>query len=66
MRHEIAERWIEGGQTVDYVMEHLRDANFDPEFHTLYEKQILNKFNQEQGTTISLKKKSWKRIFSKA
>ncbi len=66
MRHEIFDRWLTQNQSVEYVLEHLADANFDPEFYRLHEAEILAKFNQENNTNIILKKKSWKRIFSKA
>jgi hypothetical protein len=48
------------------VLENLADANFDPEFYKLYESEIVEKFNKENNTSIQTKKKSWKRIFSKA
>lgn len=63
MRHEFFDNVLNKKQTVDYVLEHLADANFDPEFYKLYEKDIISKFNTENNTTIQLKKKSWKRIF---
>ncbi|WP_405292101.1 NAD(P)/FAD-dependent oxidoreductase [Algibacter sp. Ld11] len=66
MRHEFFDKILNEKRTVDYVLEHLADANFDPEFYKLYEKEIVAKFNQENNTNIQLKKKSWKRIFSKA
>jgi hypothetical protein len=44
-------------------LEHFADANFDPEFYSLHHKEILEQYNQEQGTKLRLKKKSWKRIF---
>ncbi|WP_397445229.1 NAD(P)/FAD-dependent oxidoreductase [Polaribacter sp. R77954] len=66
MRHEIFDRWLNENQTIAHVLEFLRDANFDPEFYKLYEADIVAKFNQENGTNIQVKKKSWKRIFSKA
>lgn len=66
MRHEFFDSVLNKKQTVDYVLEHLADANFDPEFYKLHEKEIVAKFNQENNTNIQLKKKSWKRIFSKA
>ncbi|MFS4468590.1 NAD(P)/FAD-dependent oxidoreductase [Maribacter sp. 2210JD10-5] len=66
MRHEIFDRWLTEERTVDYVMEHLKDANFDPEFYKQYENEIVSKYNTEFGTSISPKKKSWKRIFSNA
>jgi NADH oxidase (H2O2-forming) len=63
MRHQFFDNILNKKQTVDYVLEHLADANFDPEFYKLYEKDIISKFNTEHNTTIQLKKKSWKRIF---
>lgn len=36
-RHEVCEAWLEEGRSVDYVLEHLSDANFDPEFFQLCE-----------------------------
>ncbi len=65
MRHEIFDRWLTEGQSVDHVLEYLKDANFDPEFYAQYESQIVSKFNSDFGTNISPKKKSWKRIFEK-
>ena len=63
MRHEFFDKILTEKQSVDYVLEHLADANFDPEFYKLHEKEIVAKFNQENNTNIQLKKKSWKRIF---
>ena len=65
-RLEKIEKWLNDGETIEYILEHLKDANFDPEFYSLYEKQIVAKFNQENGTQLKLEAKSWKRIFSKA
>jgi NAD(P)H-nitrite reductase large subunit len=65
MRHEIFDRWLTEGRSVDYVMEYLKDANFDPEFYAQHESGIVSKFNEEFGTAIRPKKKSWKRIFEK-
>lgn len=64
MRHEFFDKVLTKKQSVDYVLEHLADANFDPEFYKLHEKAIVNKFNKENNTNIQLKKKSWKRIFA--
>ena len=63
MRHEFFDKILTEKRSVDYVLEHLADANFDPEFYKLHEKDIVAKFNQENNTNIQLKKKSWKRIF---
>lgn len=66
MRHEFFDKALTNNASVDYVLEHLADANFDPEFYKLNEADIVAKFNSENNTNIQLKKKSWKRIFSKA
>ncbi|MET2984097.1 NAD(P)/FAD-dependent oxidoreductase [Aureibaculum conchae] len=63
VRHAIFDKWLTEKCKVDYVLEHLADANFDPEFYNLYEKEIVSKFNSENNTNIQPKKKSWKRIF---
>ena len=66
MRHEIFDKWLTEDRNIEHVLEYLADANFDPEFYKLHEAEILAKFNSENNTNIQLKKKSWKRIFSKA
>ncbi|MBG7612576.1 NAD(P)/FAD-dependent oxidoreductase [Polaribacter sp. BAL334] len=66
MRHEIFDQWLSEKKSVEHVLEYLADANFDPEFYKSHETEIVAKFNQEMCTNIQVKKKSWKRIFSKA
>ena len=66
MRHEFFDKILNEKRSIEYVLEHLADANFDPEFYKLHEPAIIAKFNKENNTNIQLKKKSWKRIFSKA
>ncbi len=39
-RHRICERWITERRTLDYVLDHLEEANFDPEFFKRNEDQI--------------------------
>lgn len=49
-RHNICEQWIKERKTIDYVVKHLLEANFDPEFFKRYETEIqklyLEKFNR--------------------
>jgi NADPH-dependent 2,4-dienoyl-CoA reductase/sulfur reductase-like enzyme len=66
MRHEIFDKWLTEKQSIAHVLEYLADANFDPEFYKLHEPEIVAKFNQENNSNIQTKKRSWKRIFSKA
>ncbi len=65
MRHAIFDRWLTEKRDVHYVMEHLRDAQFDPEFYTSYEKMIVAAFNSTTNSKVKLKKKSWKRILQR-
>ena len=62
LRHHAFDKWFKEERTVHYVLEHLRDANFDPEFYKQHEQHIVDQFNTENDSNISLKKKSWKRI----
>ncbi|WP_347173583.1 NAD(P)/FAD-dependent oxidoreductase [Polaribacter uvawellassae] len=64
MRHAFFDKILTEKKSVNDVLEHLADANFDPEFYKLHEAEIVAKFNRENNTNIQLKKKSWKRIFS--
>ena len=66
MRHEIFDRWLTEERSTDYILEHLKDANFDPEFYSLFEKDIVAHYNKTYSKNISVKSKSWARIFSKA
>ncbi|MFD2566465.1 NAD(P)/FAD-dependent oxidoreductase [Pseudotenacibaculum haliotis] len=50
MRHEVFDRWLTEERDVDFVMQHLAEANFDPEFYKRYEKEILNAFNNKLQT----------------
>lgn len=44
MRHEVFDRWLNEEKSVDYVIENLREANFDPEFFDRHEKEIRSSF----------------------
>ncbi len=63
MRHEVFDRWLTEERELNYVVEHLIDANFDPEFYAKYESEIVTAFNAEIGANLKAKKKSLKRIF---
>lgn len=65
LRHERFDYWLSQKATVETVLEQLKDANFDPEFYTAHEAEILNKYNQDFDANLKVASKSWKRIFSK-
>jgi hypothetical protein len=51
MRHETFDTWLTENRDVDYVMNHLAEANFDPEFYARFEKEILSKYNSQYATS---------------
>jgi NAD(P)H-nitrite reductase large subunit len=50
MRHETFDTWLTEKRDVDYVMNHLSEANFDPEFYSHYEADILSAYNHQLQT----------------
>ncbi len=52
MRHDVFNSWLTEKQDVDYVINHLTEANFDPEFFKKYETEIRRSFSN-QPLTIS-------------
>lgn len=46
-RHKVCEKWIEERRPLDYVLDSLPEANFDPEFYSLYEKEIAGIFREQ-------------------
>jgi len=58
LRHEVFEVWIKQNKKIEYVLENLGEANFDPEFFKKYEEEIISKFNEENpGSNLKLKTK---------
>ncbi len=49
MRHECFDTWLREGKSVAFVMGHLDEANFDPEFSQRHEEEIVNKFQKQFG-----------------
>ena len=53
MRHEVFDKWLSEKRKIDYVMKHLHEANFDPEFFTQYEGLIAEQFNKSRMKIIA-------------
>ena len=64
MRHEIFNRWLDQNKTIDYVLEHLEIAHFDPEFYKNYYSKVIEKYNVDTNRNLKLKKKNWSQIFT--
>jgi len=48
MRHETFDKWLTEERSVDFVIENLKQANFDPEFYKTFETEIYKSFIQQQ------------------
>jgi hypothetical protein len=44
LRHEKFDQWLREKKTVDFVLDQLPEANFDPEFTERHDKQIRDLF----------------------
>lgn len=53
MKHETINRWLNEKRDLDYIIEHLSEANFDPEFYSHFEKDIQLAY-QKQLQTVQL------------
>ena len=56
------DQWLREEKTIDFVLTHLKDANFDAEFYASHENDIIQSFNNQFNTQLVTKRKSWKRI----
>ncbi|GEQ85327.1 NADH oxidase [Patiriisocius marinistellae] len=50
MRHNVIDNWLTEKRDVEYVVNHLKEANFDPEFYTHFENDILATFSKTKAT----------------
>ncbi|MEO1049043.1 MAG: FAD-dependent oxidoreductase [Bacteroidota bacterium] len=59
LRHEVFDRWLGEQRDMNFVMENLREANFDPEFFDRHEEAIVSAYNEQNpGNEVVLKKKA--------
>jgi len=58
LRHELFDSFLRKSRKMDYVLENLKAANFDPEFFKTFETEIVKEYNQQTGSNITLKKPS--------
>ena len=58
-RHEVWNKWLGNGETIGYVIQHLPEANFDPEFFTRWESDIQKQYNEQfPDQPVSIRKKT--------
>lgn len=59
LRHPVFNQWLLDEATIDEVLVNLRSANFDPEFYSKYESQVITQYNEKFGDSLSLNKPTW-------
>lgn len=47
LRHEIMDKWLTEKQTLEYVLTHFEEANFDPEFYKTHQLEIFETFKNQ-------------------
>ena len=57
LRHEVFDRFLRDNRSIDYVIENLKAANFDPEFYKEIENDVISQFNKHTGKNIKAKGK---------
>lgn len=50
MRHDVFDRWLSEKRDLDYVINHLEEANFDPELYKRFENEIRTSYNNTLQT----------------
>lgn len=51
-RHRICEQWLREKRPIQFVLEHLQEANFDPEFSKRFESEVVEQFNNSSGSRL--------------
>jgi len=57
LRHEVFDRILRDEKNIDYVIENLAAANFDPEHYKTFEADVIAAYNKETGKKIKSKSK---------
>lgn len=47
MRHEVFDTWLTEKRSIDYVINHLNEANFDPELYNHFENDIITAYKNQ-------------------
>lgn len=50
MRHDVFDKWLTEKRTIDHVIEHLAEANFEPEFYKTFESDIQSAYKHQLQT----------------
>ncbi|MCH2228912.1 MAG: FAD-dependent oxidoreductase [Crocinitomicaceae bacterium] len=59
MRHPVFNNWLLEGASIEDVLADLKTANFDPEFYSNYEDEIIAQYNTQFNANIQVNKAKW-------
>jgi len=59
LRHPVFNNWLLNEASIEEVLANLKSANFDPEFYTKYENDVIQQFNTKFETDIVVNKAKW-------
>lgn len=59
LRHPVFNEWLLNEATIEEVLTDLKTANFDPEFYTQYENEIIDQFNKEFSANLTTNAPKW-------
>ena len=54
MRQAVWQKWLANQCTIKYVLQHLPDANFDPELYKRFEQDVISTFNNQHPEAPAL------------
>lgn len=66
-RQDICESWIKEKKSLEYVLAHFREGNFDPEFFKKHEREIIRAYKKENPhSTLQIRRKPglFRRMFA--
>ena len=49
-RDKVCREWIQKERSLEYVLDHLHEANFDPEFFTHFEQEVKQWAQQKKAS----------------
>jgi NAD(P)H-nitrite reductase large subunit len=66
LRHEACEKWISSKKSIGYVLSHIYEAHFDPEFFVNHEQAILDSFHAQFHRLLRPGRKAtfWQKLFA--
>jgi len=56
LRHNVFDNFLRNGRKMDYVLQNLKAANFDPEFYQTFEPEIIQAYNSKTGSKLKVKR----------